>query len=123
MSKFLYVIVLGFLFLLSSCEDPYIYEPPSGVERPKDIFGSMYDEILSLDTIGISKQIADGLPKIDVKEIKLAFRKQKNNADFDIQKFVRDQQQILQETFQNFHLNCGLLFCTTPPTSRNILPS
>lgn len=87
-SRILYII--GFAILISSCEDPYVYTPPSGVERPIDIFGVMYDEILSLDTLGISEQIANGLPKKDVREIKLAFRKQKNNTDFDLQKFINE---------------------------------
>lgn len=78
------------VFFISSCEDPYVYTPPSGIERPKDIFGGMYEEILSLDTLGISKEIANGFPKHDLKDIKLAFRKQKNNSDFDIQKFINE---------------------------------
>ena len=87
-SRILYVI--GFAILFSSCEDPYVYAPPTGIERPVDIFGVMYDEILSLDTLGISEQIANGFPKKDIREIKLAFRKQKNNSDFDLHKFISE---------------------------------
>ncbi len=100
MSRFLYVF--GVLFLFTACEDPYVYAPPSGIERPKDIFGGMYEEILSLDTLGISKQIADGFPKSEIKDIKLAFRKQKNNSDFDLQKFISEHWQLATPRKINF---------------------
>lgn len=85
-----FIYLFAFLFLMSSCEDQYVYTPPTGVDTPMKIFGDMYKEILIMDTMGISRQIADGFPKSEIREIKLAFRKQKNDEGFDIQKFIKE---------------------------------
>ena len=78
------------LVLFSSCEDEYVYTPPTGVTPPSVLFGDIYKDILIKDTLGISRQIADGLPKSEIRDIKLAFRKQKNDEGFDVQNFIKE---------------------------------
>jgi len=68
--------LFALLIFISSCEDQYVYTPPAGVKTPTDIFGDMYREMLIMDTMGVSKQVANGFPKSDIRDIKLAFRKQ-----------------------------------------------
>lgn len=82
--------LLSAFLLYSSCEEEYVYSPPSGVTPPSLIFGDIYKDILIKDTLGISRQIANGFPKNEIREIKLAFRKQKNNEGFDVQSFVKE---------------------------------
>ena len=89
MSKRL-IYLFAILFILSSCEEQYVYTPPVGIETPSDIYGDLYREILIMDTVGISRQIANGFPKSEIRDIKLAFRKQKNDDGFDVQSFIKE---------------------------------
>lgn len=82
--------LFSLLMIFTSCEDQYVYTPPTGVTPPSAVFGDIYKDILIKDTVGISKRLANGLPKKDIREIKLAFRKQKNDADFNLQSFINE---------------------------------
>ncbi len=84
------ICLLSALLILSSCEDEFVYTPPKGISPPSLLFGDIYKDILIKDTLGISRQIADGFPKSGIREIKLAFRKQKNDEGFDVQSFINE---------------------------------
>ena len=86
--RLLFIICAFVLF--SSCEDEYVYTPPSGINPPSIVYGDFYKEILIQDTIGIGRQLANGFPKSEIRDIKLAFRKRKNDEDFDLQSFINE---------------------------------
>jgi len=86
--------LFAILIFISSCEDQYVYTPPAGVKTPTDIFGDMYREMLIMDTMGVSKQVANGFPQSDIRDIKLAFRKQKNDEGFDINTFINEHWEL-----------------------------
>lgn len=57
---------------------------------PEEIYGSMFGEIHMMKLYPDSKTFTDAIPKIDVDEIKLEFRKRKNDPDFDGKAFVEE---------------------------------
>lgn len=102
MEKLFSCLVIIYLISLSACEEPYNYTPPKGIVQATDHYGNMYKEILIMDTIGISKQLADGLPKAPINEIKLAFRKKKNDPDFNVIYFVNEYWTLADERQTNY---------------------
>ncbi|MEM9548406.1 MAG: alpha,alpha-trehalase TreF [Bacteroidota bacterium] len=69
---------------------------------PEEVYGSMFGEIQMMRLYPDSKTFADATPKVDVEEIKLEFRKRKNDVDFDAKAFVEEYWDIPEAIASGF---------------------
>jgi len=69
---------------------------------PEEVYGPLFGEIQMLDIYPDSKTFTDGVPKMEVKEIILEFRKRKNDTDFNPKAFVEEHWDIPQPFTSSF---------------------
>ena len=86
------LLALICLTIVLSCETNPIPEDMNKNEKYpylEDVYGSMYKELMMSETLEDTKLFADAVPKRPIKDIRLDFRKRKNDVGFDRMAFMK----------------------------------